>query len=63
MTRIMTNFTAADMIIHGQPEKPKPKPKKVASDSTETTLEAAQTPSEKVSKAPAVKPTGKAKKA
>lgn len=59
MTRIMTNFTAADMIIHGEPKKPK----KVAKDSNKTTLEGAQTRLETASKAPTVKPTGKVKKA
>jgi hypothetical protein len=59
----MTNFTAADMIIHGAPNKPKPKPKKVALDSDKTTLKDAQTPSETPTKPATVKPTGKVKKA
>jgi hypothetical protein len=59
MTRIMTNFTAADMIIHGAQKKPK----KVTKAAEETTLKGAQMPLETPSKAPAVKPTGKIKKA
>jgi hypothetical protein len=59
MTRIMTNFTAADMIIHGAPKKPK----KVTKVTEETTPKGAQKPLETPSQAPAVKPTGKVKKA
>lgn len=59
MTRIMTNFTAADMIIHGEQKKPK----KVAKDSSKTAVKGAQTTLETTSKAPTVKPTGKVKKA
>jgi hypothetical protein len=58
MTRIMTNFTAADMIIHGAQKKPK----KVTKAAEETTLKGAQTPLETPSEAPMVKPTGKTKK-
>jgi hypothetical protein len=59
MTRMMTNFTAADMIIHGAQKKPK----KVTKAAEETTPKGAQTPLETPSSAPVVKPTGKTKKA
>lgn len=55
----MTNFTAADMIIHGAPKKPK----KVTKAAEETTPKGAQMPLETPSSTPAVKPTGKTKKA
>jgi hypothetical protein len=59
MTRMMTNFTAADMIIHGAQKKPK----KVTKVAEETAPKGAQTPLETPSSAPVVKPTGKTKKA
>ncbi len=59
MTRIMTNFTAADMIIHSVPSAPK----KVSKDFNKTTLEGAQTRLETTSTVPKGKPTGKGKKA